>query len=756
MARKLESIPDWNEKYHLDTSDFIDPVQADMYKKFAIDAHENSYNGRSLSYPLHQLKLELADKQLDDITWNWLIANVEIVPQNQIQIFIKYFLFIVKKGMYHGYGADFIFKNIDRFERMRHNGGLRKGILTYSNRITPYSFFMQESRSNAYMVYIPNADETMYNFMNGYFDFIKEFIQGKAYNKWGVFRMVNIVFANYQGNLSRPEDYNDNTFIEQFNIITKHFVFSPTKSKSSKQIIYGQLVGFYLYIQRVLDPKIRDTNFKLYDSTILKYQNLNYALNNGYTVVNYNIYGSVPEQDKLLINPKDMKLRGSGNIDHPIMFDVTPVANRTLRKWVKECFWFDMNHNFSTRPKKYSPLIKFLSLVANRIGKAALPKFSLEDVLTYKQQLFTSNITNAAISGKLSMVRFFFKYLEKKNYIIIDPLLYRMLQHVDNPDHPYTEAFTKEEIHALSDAYRQYADENSNTIYGILYQQYYYIFQILCASNIRLSNLLETKVDSLKPTLTRNYTTEYVLEIKSKTSGDGMTRYNITNYVKELIVEVSKQSAELRSIAMGPEKDYIFIYQRSSYNAISFISATSFRLFHKKMCKNAKVRILPVGAIRNFYEQTAGKELQKIGYPTGLVEAVTGHTVNVQNKYYDKLDIVEFCERFYTVEIGSIHIAGQIKASDDASDTQTVMDGCGHCELDHCLLKGNLECFMCEHFVATIKNIPYFEQMVKQYDNAILSESMQHEKEFLNTKKSLCVAYLSRLYTLKEKYYDER
>lgn len=751
MARKLESIPGWDEEYHLDTSDFIDPVQADMYKKFAIDAHKNSYKGHSLSYPLHQLKLELADKQLDDIAWNWLIDKVETVPQNQIQIFIKYFLFIVKKGMYHGYGADFIFKNIDRFERMRHNKALKKGILTYSNRITPYSFFMHESRSNAYMAYIPNADETMYNLMNGYFDFIKESKQNKTYDTWKVSHMVNIVFANYQGNLSHPEDYNDNTFIEQFNIINNYFKSHPKKSARAKCNVFGQLIGFYLYVEQTLDPKTRDTNFKLYDSTVLKYQKLNYALNHGYTVVNYNIYSSVPEQDKLLINPKDMSLRGSGNVDHPIMFDVTPVANRTLRKWVKECFWFDMNHKFSSRPKMYSPLIKFLSLVANRIGEAALPKFSLEDVLTYKQQILASNTMNASVLGKLSMVRFFFKFIEKNNYTAIDPLLYRMLLHTDDPDHSYKEAFTKEEIHALSDAYRQYADENSNTVLGFLYQQYYYIFQILCASNIRLSNLLETKVDSLKPTLTRNHTTEYILEIQSKTSGDGMSRYNITNYVKELIVEVSKQSAELRSIAMGPEKDYIFIYRRQSHNAIALILPSSFSDFHKKMCKIAQVRDLHVGAIRNFYEQTAGKELQKIGYPTGLVEAVTGHTVNVQNKYYDKLDIVGFCERFYTVEIGSIHIAGQIKVSDDASDKQTVMNGCGHCDLDHCLLKGNLECFMCEHFVATIKNIPYFEQMVKQYDNAILSESMQHEKEFLNSKKSLCVAYLSRLYTLKGK-----
>lgn len=123
--------------------------------------------------------------------------------------------------------------------------------------------------------------------------------------------------------------------------------------------------------------------------------------------------------------------------------------------------------------------------------------------------------------------------------------------------------------------------------------------------------------------------------------------------------------------------------------------------------------------------------------------------MNTQFKYYDQPDMVEFCQRFYKVEIGSIHIAGRVEEQSYASGTQTVMNGCGHCELNHCNLHGNLECFLCRHFIATLENIPYFEQMIKEIDAAIELESIPHEREFLQSKKRLCVAYLKELYVLR-------
>ena len=56
---------------------------------------------------------------------------------------------------------------------------------------------------------------------------------------------------------------------------------------------------------------------------------------------------------------------------------------------------------------------------------------------------------------------------------------------------------------------------------------------------------------------------------------------------------------------------------------------------------------------------------------------------------------------------------------------------------------------MCNHFVATLENIPYFEQMVKDLDIAISAQELLHEREFLHNKKRLCVAYLKELYELK-------
>ena len=155
------------------------------------------------------------------------------------------------------------------------------------------------------------------------------------------------------------------------------------------------------------------------------------------------------------------------------------------------------------------------------------------------------------------------------------------------------------------------------------------------------------------------------------------------------------------------------------------------------------------------YAQAAGDKLAQKGYDATMTKLVTGHDLGTQFKYYDKPDMIDFCQRFYQVEIGSIHIAGRVEEKSTAPKSQTVMNGCGHCDSEHCLLHGNLECLMCSHFVATIDNIPYFEQMIRDLDSAIQSQPIQHEREFLNSKKRLCVAYLKELYELKGKLHDQ-
>ena len=58
---------------------------------------------------------------------------------------------------------------------------------------------------------------------------------------------------------------------------------------------------------------------------------------------------------------------------------------------------------------------------------------------------------------------------------------------------------------------------------------------------------------------------------------------------------------------------------------------------------------------------------------------------------------------------------------------------------------------MCDKFVSTIDCIPFFEKEIELIDDMILKQTIPHEKEFLNSKKRLNVAYLAKLYELEDR-----
>lgn len=747
----------WDEEYQLNTDTFADADQAAAYREFASILHNNGYYGSSLARRLRAIRKGLANARLKDVTWEWIMMQVQNADRKDCLVWLYYLLYLVEHNLYHADYEDVLIARFDELKRIFSLGTFTPSIREYASQITPYSIISRESVSSKKNVIIrnvaiPGADKALYDLLNRYLDWIEASYNGTLIGSY-TFTMLRVAFDDYDKSLGAVLNYNDAIFEYQYDKVCR---YHPPFTKDEHRIraaLLGQLTGFYLFLQAEMTDDERAERFRIYDSNVLKYPLLQMCLERQYTVVRYNIYSEPPISDKLLINAHDMSIRGAGTVDKPVMIDFSQIRNDVLRKWVKECFWYDASHVLGSRPKVYNPLFVFLNIVSERIGDAGDISFTLDDVLTYKRSLISeqSGSREANIARKLSIVRFFFKYIEAKKYVAIDAVLYRMLVHCDDPDNQHKDAYTPDEIHKLSAAYRNYADEHTNTHFGILYDLYYYIFLVLSVSDIRLTNLLETRTDSLVPVLSNKGSTEYVLVIRAKNSADEDQVYNITKYVKELIVEVAKLTEDIRAEAIGSERDYLFVYRRKSHNSVALVRSGAFADYHKKICDIAGVRALSFGAVRKMYEQKSGDRLVKDGYERSMTKAITGHSLDTQVMYYDKPDMIEFCQRFFQVEIGSIQIAGKIETEHNTDRSHTVMNGCGHCDLNHCVLHGNLECLLCTHFVATISNIPFFEQMVRDLDVAIEAEPLLHEREFMYHKKRLCVAYLMELYELRGK-----
>lgn len=566
------------------------------------------------------------------------------------------------------------------------------------------------------------------------------------------FPLLFEVLANSNCLYSEIQFYNDDTFFEQFKTIDRNISNKKTTSGFSlKKYILGELVLFYKWIQTNLNKSSRESTFKKITPEVLKMPSLVKYLLSGYEIVNYSIYEEPPHGEKWLIQGHQISLHKTSEADKITKFDVSIIKNKYLKQWIKECFWFDTSHHINNRSKEYNTLISLLCSIDKKVCHNALPEITIDDILEYKAKCVGENCSDGAVSRKLGMVRFFLNYIEDKGYLSINELIYRLLSHHDSKNtNKYKVAYTKEEIKELLAAYKLSYESCKDSDRKLLYKLYYYIIAIQSVTEMRISTILNLKTDCLIKTLERNGQNEYKAVVYSKASRRDPDEYNITYYVKSLIDEVIQLTADLRKESTGVEKGYVFIYKRHNRRAISIVRQDGLSWYHKQVCKQYKIKQLQLGAIRNYYQQQVSEYVSSRGDDPMLIERLSKHGINVHIQYYDAIDIQDFCQKFHQVEIGSIALKGNIQKTSNAHAKSVVANGCGHCSSPKCALVGNLDCLMCNNFVATLDCIPQFEKEIEIIDKKILEEPLQHEKEFLINKKRLNVAYLAKLYKLEE------
>jgi len=183
---------------------------------------------------------------------------------------------------------------------------------------------------------------------------------------------------------------------------------------------------------------------------------------------------------------------------------------------------------------------------------------------------------------------------------------------------------------------------------------------------------------------------------------------------------------------------------------ISVVRAENFSKHLDRVCKRINIRNLSSTGIRNYYQQEVSEYITKNNFDPMLIEKLGKHSINIHLRHYDNLDIRDFCTRYYKVDIGSVHLKGSIIEKGQFPESSTVAHKCGNCNLPDCILNGKLDCLMCENFVTTLNCIPYFEESITLIDKKILDTKLDHEKEFLFSKKKLLVAYLEKLLILSQ------
>lgn len=702
----------------------------------------------------------------EHITWEYIRQNI-IDKSHQthlsayINLWLKFAIDLDKRGLLYGdLRGTFVKNEKSIFYYASKSFGQKFEVVTDTN-FTPLSIILApqttfDEKYQNFLWIVPRLTSDALDFIMLYLMDLNDVLM-KSRLERGLSLVYSVLFSN-NCLYTNIDQYNDETFMLHFDMIRANI--DPTiKNKGKPALVdgcLGELVNFYIWIQQRQGEELRNKNFKKFTLAALKYPRLLSLLKDHFDLVSYSIYDDPPHSDKWLLNPKNMMLHQSPRADKLWAFDTSVIQNKYLKQWLKECYWFDDVHNIEGRNTDYAPVISFLTTLDKKFTVDEMPSIGVDDILSYKAECVSAPTTDGTVARKLSMIKYFLKFLDTKQYLAVDDLLFRLLVHHDNKNQSYKETYTQEEIQSLLAAYKDYYETQKDSDRRLLYALFYYIIAIQAITEMRVSTILNLKTNCLVQTLERKKNSEYKVVVQSKTSGNEFDEYNITKYVKGLLDEVQALTKDLRQEATGIEKDYLFIFRRHNQKAISIIRQGSLARSHKRICQEYGIRVLKLGAIRNYYQQQVSNYVTKNGDDPMLIERLSKHGINVHIQHYDVIDIKDFCQRFYQVEIGSVQLKGHIEETNDRPKQNDVAHGCGHCELSECILKGNLECLMCDKFVTTLDCIPFFEKEIDSIDAMIIRQPLQHEKEFLNNKKRLNVAYLTKLYELEAKINGNR
>lgn len=534
-----------------------------------------------------------------------------------------------------------------------------------------------------------------------------------------------------------------------YSVFEKQFEYYKDNTKLLKLLIW-----FYQYLHEVSKHEGIFKSKDPIDIVMLLRGDFIDLYKSGFKLVNFNPYENVPSLDKWLIKPNGFE-NASTRLTHNTYqkIDFTEVDNEIYRNSLKHFFWEDDTNLVSRRGDVYrvKDFLNFLTIyktnfMSNADKDIDYKTITTIDIFSYRSDIETKGLKTSTKNGIYRLVRKFLNYCIDKKYLNVETGAFEFLQTHTGIVPTGGTAISDTELEQIERYLRECSEES------LAKNLYYIIFHLAVETEFRISQILSLKKSDIKEGMKEN---QFYIHSTTKVSNKDKEFQHITAYAKQHLDIAINHTEKLRAEARDEDKDYIFLfkYRGSSESIIRTITAITFTKHLKTACRKIGIKEYTASNLRDTHmtkalEYSFKKELTKL--QTGIL---TNHK-NMQtttDNYYSP-DIRAFAEATYGIIIGDVDIKGNIlpEYNDKFTKADTVDKECGFCEEDKCKIQSELGCPMCDGFVVTLDRIPYFEQRLKEFDNEISNESIVHERQHLLSRKRLYLAYLERLYNLRE------
>lgn len=547
-------------------------------------------------------------------------------------------------------------------------------------------------------------------------------------------------------NINSIKDFNIKTFRTQFKNYSNRY--------GKKGLIF--LVRFYIFLLSQYNDEQFFKETDELDINILKRSDFIKIYKDGFVKVYYNPYESYPDADKWILVPNGFeRISTQINSDDYKAIDFSKIEDERYRRYAKEWFWDKGENSINSKIRSLANIKIFTNFIYKlkrdkKIKTLENDKFNENritqiEIILFKEYLKSQKDNFKTIQIYLISIRSFLDYITKKGYVEVDAgISYLLKSKREKVVNQYDKQVPEEHIVLLEKKLKENAKNNYT------YALYYALFHISISSEFRISQIINLKTDDIQEGMKKN---EYIIKTTTKVSNGDVVDQPIGIRTKRFLDQVIKFTEEMRKNCNNKELSKFIFINKKMRNINSVIKARSYYTYLTDCCASINIPKYTSKNFRCTYLSHVKKVADKNLWSELELINITNHKdVEILEKHYLGNQIRECLEASYGIIIGDLEIKGQVvdNINTHKISENIVEDGCGVCSRESCNIESSLGCLLCKSFIATLNNIPYFEMKIEQINKQIEGENIQHEKEHLQTIKRLFVAYLERLYIVKE------
>ena len=543
------------------------------------------------------------------------------------------------------------------------------------------------------------------------------------------------------------QDITVNT-IYDFNINTFDTQFSYYKNNNLSKYL-SPLCSFYLMILN------KDNNIITlkdgFDINTIQRADFHSLYSDGFRVVLFNPNDPIPQSDKwiLYLNGYEIYTTIYKSKDYK-KIDFTIISNDIFRSYAKKWFW-ETTSSISTKAPKLLRIASFCNFLDNLKNKNILPMqnqpkntITTSEIYAYKTNLNSQFNNSKTQAHYIDSVKVLLTFLKENKLINIETGAFYYLS-VNYSSNNYNPVSIPPEHLTLIE--KKLKEESYNSYLKTLY---YIAFHISLNTEFRISQIFNLEVNCVQPAMKEN---QYVLISNTKVTNGDKKEQPISIYTKRHIDELISFTTNIRNNCNDPLLNkYLFLYL-GDRNIYRVARAKSFYSHIIKCCEALGLPSYSATNLRKTYITYADELKLKNQWSELDLKSITNHAhKSTIDKHYIDLKIRNILQSTYGVIIGDVNINGKVSKETTIVQTaeNTVDEGCGICSNSSCNVNSNLDCPMCPNFIVTVNMIPYYKEKLDKINSLLNKVTIQHEKEHLNSIKRLYLAYLEKLYLLKD------